>query len=70
MSTATDMLDLYIAAEKAVLSGKSYTIAGRALTRENLSEIREGRQEWERRVANEQARTSGGSSTYSVADWT
>lgn len=33
--------ELYIAAEEAVLSGQSYTIGNRSLTRANLSEIRD-----------------------------
>jgi len=69
MSTATDMLASYLAAEAAVLSGKTVQFNGRTLTSENLSEIRKGRIEWERRVA---AETGGGGPTigglsYSVA---
>ena len=52
-----EMIDSYIKAEQAVLKGKAYTINGRSLTRANLPEIREGRQEWERRL---QAAKSGG----------
>lgn len=69
MSTATDMLDLYVAAEKAVLRNQSYTINGRSLTRADLPEIRAGRQEWERKVAAEQASSKGGSAAFSVADF-
>ena len=69
MSTATDMVALYIAAEKAVLNGQSYTIAGRSLTRANLPEIRAGRKDWELKVQSENAVAQGGSSLYSVADW-
>lgn len=36
----------YLAAETKVLSGQSYTIGGRQLTRANLSEIREGIDYW------------------------
>lgn len=53
MSTATDMLASYLAAEAAVLSGKTIQFNGRTLTNENLSEIRAGRLEWEKRVAAE-----------------
>ncbi|MFP0138351.1 hypothetical protein [Escherichia sp. WS1265] len=35
----------------AVLDGKSVTFNGQQMTMENLSEIRQGRQEWERRLA-------------------
>ncbi len=70
MSTATDMLDAYIAAEKAVLKGLSYrTPDGRQLTRANLPEIIAGRQDWERRVANERAVASGRGEGYAVADF-
>jgi hypothetical protein len=69
MTIATDMLASYLAAEAAVLAGKSIQFAGRAMTHENLSEIRKGRVEWERRVEAESGRggaTFGGLS-YSVA---
>ncbi len=60
MSTATDMVALYIAAETAVLAGRSFAWAdGRALTRVDLPEIRKGRQEWESRVAAEAATAAG-----------
>lgn len=55
MSTATDMLAAYMAAEAAILTGKTVAFQGRTLSHENLQEIRKGRQEWERRVAAEQA---------------
>lgn len=70
MSTATDMVALYIAAEKAVLNGQSYSINGRSLTRANLSEICKGRDYWQSRVNAENATSLGGSSVYSVADFT
>lgn len=53
MTTATDMLASYLAAEAAVLAGKSVQFKGRAHTYEDLAEIRKGRLEWERRVASE-----------------
>lgn len=55
MSTATDMLAAYLAAESAVLLGKQATIGGRSFSYENLAEIRAGRKEWEQRVAAENA---------------
>lgn len=74
MSTASEMVAKYIAAEAAVLKGQSYMLStgtgSRQLTRANLPEIRAGRREWEQRLAAEQARTKGGSSDYSVADFT
>lgn len=48
------MLAKYIAAEQAVLDGKSVSFAGRSLTMENLKEIRDGRKEWEAKVKAEQ----------------
>ena len=69
MSTASDMVAAYTAAELAVLKGQSYTIAGRSLTRANLPEIRAGRREWEAKQASERARAMGRSPLYSVADF-
>lgn len=54
MSTATDMRDLYLQAEQDILQhGKTTVFDGKTLAVENLSEIRKGRQEWERRVTAE-----------------
>lgn len=69
MSTATDMLALYIQAEQDALTGKSVSINGRSLTRQNLNEIREGVEYWQAKVDAETAASSGGSSLYSVADF-
>lgn len=62
MSTATDMLQLYIDAEKAVLSGQMVKLNGRTLERVNLEEIRAGRLEWQRSVDSENRISAGGSS--------
>lgn len=70
MSEATEMRALYLQAEKDVLKGKSVSVNGRSMTRENLSEIREGFRYWDQKVQAENARSGGGSSTYSVADFT
>lgn len=51
--SAQEMVDLYVAAEKAVLLGKTFTMNGRTLSMENLTEIREGRKEWERKERGE-----------------
>lgn len=59
MSTATDMRDLYIAAETAVLKGQSYRLGERVLTLADLEQIRAGRREWEGRVAIETAANAG-----------
>jgi len=53
MSTSTDMLAAYLAAESAILLGKTVAFQGRTVGYENLAEIRKGRAEWERRVAAE-----------------
>lgn len=52
--TAQQMVDRYLEAEMAVLDGKTVTMNGRTLTMENLSEIRKGREYWERRIAQQQ----------------
>lgn len=58
--TAQEMLDLYIAAEAAVLSGKEYQDhKGRVFKRENLAEIRAGRKEWELKVVNQAKAAKG-----------
>lgn len=49
-SAIENMIQRYTAAEIAVLDGKSITFNGQQMTMENLSDIRKGRQEWERRL--------------------
>lgn len=56
MSTATDILAKYLAAEAAVLQGRSFAFGERTLTMADLPDIRQGRKEWEQRVAAENAR--------------
>ena len=73
MTTATDMLAAYLAAESAILAGKEVRWSdGRHLRREDLAEIRHGRQEWEARVNAESATAAGqpsfGGRTFAVAD--
>ena len=73
MTTATDMLAAYLAAEAAILAGKEFRWAdGRHLRREDLAEIRAGRQEWEAKAASETAKASGaptlGGRRFAVAD--
>ncbi|UAN65911.1 hypothetical protein [Serratia sp. JSRIV006] len=53
------MIDNYLAAECAVLEGKSITMNGQAMTMENLSEIRKGRADWERRLSSFDAAKNG-----------
>lgn len=47
-----EMLTRYMQAEKALLEGKNIMFGNRMLQRENLGEIRKGRQEWETKLAN------------------
>lgn len=47
---AQAQLDAYLAAETAVLSGQSYEIAGRKLTRADLGAIQEGVKIWNDRL--------------------
>lgn len=51
LAQAEAQLALYLAAETAVLSGQSYEIAGRKLTRANLAEIQQGIDAWNRRAS-------------------
>jgi hypothetical protein len=68
MSTATDMRDAYIAAEKAILAGQSFAWGDRTLTRANLAEVRDGRAEWEAK-ANAEARAAAGGGSFRYADF-
>ena len=68
-TTAQQMLNEYIDAEKAVLAGRTVTIGGRTLTMVDLIQIREGRQEWERRVNAERTVAQGGNPGYSLASF-
>lgn len=47
---AQAQLDQYLAAETAVLTGQSYEIAGRKLTRADLDAIQRGITSWNSRV--------------------
>lgn len=46
LTEARDMYAAYVTAERIVLTGQAYTIKDRTLTRADLSEIRQGREEW------------------------
>lgn len=59
MSTASEMYNLYLDAEKKILQGQSYSINGRSLTRANLSEIVANREKWERKLKAENNRGRG-----------
>jgi|DEB0MinimDraft_6_1074348.scaffolds.fasta_scaffold489589_1 hypothetical protein len=69
MNTAQiqEMIDLYVEAEKAILTGQSYSIGNRSLTRANLTEIRNARSEWEQRLVNLTIKTRGGNPNYAVS---
>lgn len=67
MTTATDMLSKYIAAETAILAGQIVHFrneAGgqRTLTLANLAEVQQGRRDWELRVNAESRIAAGGTS--------
>jgi hypothetical protein len=47
---ATEMLNLYIEAEKAILINQSYTFKNRTYTRANLNEVVRERQRWQNYV--------------------
>jgi len=59
LAQAQTQLDAYLAAEVAVLSGQSYEIAGRKLSRANLAEIQLGITTWNDRVQSLDATASG-----------
>lgn len=69
MSTATDRLAAYLAAEAAVLQGQAISLSGRTLTRANLVEIRKGIAELRREVQQEVMAASGRDGRYAVADF-
>jgi hypothetical protein len=59
MSTATDMLQAYIDAEAKVLAGQTVQWGEYRWTLADLADIRAGRAEWERKVAEETAASAG-----------
>ena len=67
LETARTILQRYIDAEQEVLLGKSTSFGGRTLTMVDLSEIRQGRQEWERKVHNLERQAGGQSRPYKLA---
>ena len=66
LAQAEAQLALYLAAEAAVLTGQSYEIAGRRLTRANLEEVRAGVETWNARVVNLSAASQGRSRSRTV----
>lgn len=59
LEQAQAKLDQYLAAEEAVLTGQSYEIAGRKLTRANLESIQAGVTLWNGRVKEMTSSASG-----------
>lgn len=57
--TASEMLAKYLSAEAAVLQGQQIEFEGRRVSRADLESIRQGRKEWEARVAAERRAQSG-----------
>ncbi|MGM0703878.1 MAG: hypothetical protein ACQEUG_15970 [Pseudomonadota bacterium] len=53
------MIEYYTQAEIAALEGRSFMFNGRQVTAQDLGAIRRGRQEWERKLANEQQAAKG-----------
>lgn len=66
VAQAQAQLDAYLAAETQVLAGQSYEIAGRRLTRANLSEIRAGIEAWNDRLTTLSIRAAGRGRAYTV----
>ena len=66
MSTASDLLTLYVEAEKRILKGQSYEFGGRKWSGADLSEIRKERERLERRVFAE-LQAARGRRTHSLA---
>ena len=77
LAEAQSMVTAYLAAEQAILQGKEVRLGGsgvdRFLRHEDLQMVRQGRQEWERRVTTLQASAAAaptfGGLGYSVADF-
>ena len=56
------MLQKYLDAEVAILSGQEISMNGKSLKQADLVTIQKGRLDWERRVNAEQRTQTGGSS--------
>lgn len=59
LAIAQARLQSYLDAEAAVLTGQSYTISGRALTRADLDSIQQGIKIWDDRIADLELKASG-----------
>ncbi len=69
MSTATDLLAAYIAAELAILQRQSFMIGDRTLTLATLAEVRRERAQLERRVASESVGSTNRGARHRLADF-
>lgn len=63
---AQTQLDAYLAAETAVLTGQSYEIAGRKLSRADLDSIQTGIKTWNARVVTLSRQSAGRSRARTV----
>lgn len=59
LQQAQTQLDSYLAAETAALTGQSYEINGRKLTRADLADIQAGITLWSRRIGELSNRATG-----------
>lgn len=59
MSTATDMLAQYLAAETAILQGEWYRLGDQYVKKADLSMVQKGRALWESRVQAEKRAALG-----------
>ena len=59
LEQAQAKLDLYLAAEEAVLTGQEYEIAGRKLRRADMESIQQGIKIWDNRVKELSQKSSG-----------
>lgn len=66
LTQAQTQLDAYLAAETAVLTGQSYEIAGRKLTRADLDSIQQGVKLWNARLVNLSNQATGRSRARTV----
>lgn len=69
MSTASDLLAAYIAAELAILQRQSFVIGDKTLTLANLAEVRRERALLEKRVASETVGVTNRGARHRVADF-
>lgn len=51
MATAQEMYEKYLEAEMKILKGQTVRMNNRLLTRADLTEVRKGRAEWERKLS-------------------